>query len=570
MKSARTAIYVLALLAWILIGGGESLGQAKKKKQADPPKVDPRLAEQLASPRATVETFLGAMNDHRLDTASKCLDLSALDSITVAAKKNDLAIKLKRIIDRMARLNTEDLPDSSDQIDHYTLGDLLSDDLVDMDDIQDAQNLELTKDSNGIWRFSTRTVGLIDVMWRRWQAREKKAGFGDDSGTFRMWLEDRFPASMRKVHFLLPTYQWICLILVVFVGFAVDLFTRLFLQSATSLWLRYVKAEVDDKLKRGLWRPVGLLMQGCTWYWGTTLIDLPRMVLLILTVVVKFLTVFAALWTAFRLIDLLCNFLARKAADTETKFDDVLVPLLSKTLKTIACCVGLVMFADIFQLQWKAVLGGIGLGGMAVAFAAKDTLGNLFGSLTVLTDRPFEIGDWVITEGIEGTVEAVGIRSTRIRTFYNSLITVPNSRLTTAVVDNMGRRQFRRISVTLGLEFSTTPEQVDAFCEGVRELIRIHPTTRKDYFHVYFKNIGQSSLDIMLYCFLECPDWSVELEGKHQLFSNILKLAQELKIRFSFPTQTLHMLQESEPEAVPTWEDPLTTGRDAARGVVGK
>ena len=557
---------LLSLLACIAFQA-TAAAQDKGKKKAEPPKVDPRLAEQLASPRSTVETFLGAMNDTRLDVAVKCLDLSKLDTITRSSKKKELAVKLKRIIDRMARLDTEKIRDDGENIDHYILGDLLSDDLLALRDIQDAQNLELVKDTNGLWRFSARTVSKIDEMWGRWREREKKAGFGDESGTFGIWLEDRFPKQMRRTYFLLPTYQWICLVIAIFLGFVADLAVRLLLQSITAVWLKYMKAEVDDKIRQGLWRPVGLLVQGFTWYWGTQLIDLPRLVLLVLTVFVKFLTVVAAVWTAFRLIDLLSSFLAKKAARTETKFDDVLIPLLSKTLKTAACCIGLVLFADMFELQWKAVLGGIGLGGMAIAFAAKDTLGNLFGSLTVLTDRPFEIGDWVITEGIEGTVETVGIRSTRIRTFYNSLITVPNSRLTTAIVDNMGRRQYRRINVTLGVEFSTTPEQIEAMCEGIRELIRTHPDTRKDYFHVYFKNIGAASLDIMVYCFLECSDWGVELHGKHTLFADILRVAEELKVNFAFPTQTLHMFQEDDPPPPPQWDDPVAAGKDAASDV---
>ena len=115
---------------------------------------------------------------------------------------------------------------------------------------------------------------------------------------------------------------------------------------------------------------------------------------------------------------------------------------------------------------------------MALALASQDALGNVFGSFLVLIDRPFEIGDWIIFEDHEGMVESMGIRSTRIRTFYNSQVTVPNSKFTTAIVDNMGRREFRRLRTTLGLEYDSTPALITAFCEGVRELIRQHPNTR--------------------------------------------------------------------------------------------
>jgi MscS family membrane protein len=215
-------------------------------------------------------------------------------------------------------------------------------------------------------------------------------------------------------------------------------------------------------------------------------------------------------------------------------------------------------------------MGGLGLGGAALALASKDTVSNFFGSVTVLFDRPFEVGDWIITEGAEGTVEAVGFRSTRIRTFYNSLITLPNSLLTTSVVDNMGRRRFRRIKTTIGVQYDTTPEQLDAFCEGIRELIRRHPYTRKDYYHVYFNDFGTSSLDIMLYCFVACPDWAVELRERHRLLADIMRLANKLNVNFAFPTRTVHLFSETASEERLHLEQPTEAGQKMASEIVGR
>ena len=210
-------------------------------------------------------------------------------------------------------------------------------------------------------------------------------------------------------------------------------------------------------------------MQGVTWYFATKLIGLPEFVLEILLKGLRFFAVVAAVWTAFHIIDLLSRVALRQTAKTDTRFDDLLVPFISKLLKFLAACIGFVLFANAFDWEITALLGGLGIGGMALAFASQDTISNLFGSLTVLLDRPFEVGDWIVTDGVEGSVETVGIRSTRIRTGYNSLITLPNSRLATAAVDNYGCRQFRRLKTTLGVQYDTTFEQIEAFCEGVRE-----------------------------------------------------------------------------------------------------
>ena len=320
---------------------------------------------------------------------------------------------------------------------------------------------------------------------------------------------------------------------------------------------------------RKVWRPVGLLAQALVWYVGTTKIGLPDFALMILLVALKLFAVVAAIWTAFLLINLLAGYMLKQAAKTATKFDDLLIPLISRTLKTLSVCIGILMCAEAFNLPMTGLIGGLGLGGMALALASKDAVANLFGSVTVLVDRPFEVGDWIITGGVEGTVESVGFRSTRIRTFYNSQITLPNSLLTTATVDNMGRRRYRRIKTMLSLQYDTRPEQIDAFCEGIRELIRRHPYTRKDYYHVYFNAFSGSSLDILLYCFVECPDWSVELREKHRLYVDIVRLAETLGVSFAFPTRTLHMFNESTREAPPEITDAETAGRQSAARIAG-
>jgi MscS family membrane protein len=260
---------------------------------------------------------------------------------------------------------------------------------------------------------------------------------------------------------------------------------------------------------------------------------------------------------AYRLVDVLSNVLSRRAERSDTRFDDLLVPLVRKSLKVFVVAIGLVLVAETIGQDITALLAGLGLGGLALALAAQDTVRNLFGSLTILLDRPFQVGDWVVVGEVEGTVEEVCFRSTRIRTFYNSLITLPNANLISASVDNLGDRRYRRWKTILALTYDTPPEKIDAFCEGVRELIRSHPYSRKDYFHVYFNDFGGASLDILLYTFFETPDWATELRERHRLGVDILRLAGELGVEFAFSTQTVYLRNEE-------WSLPQTAGPDYA------
>ncbi len=390
----------------------------------------------------------------------------------------------------------------------------------------------------------------------------------------QQWLKNLFPQRLTRDGFLLPYYQWILLFVVIFLGMVADRLVRSWLNRILLRWLALVGLEVEEKAERDIWKPIGLLTMALIWYGGMVIIGLEPAVLAVLLVAVQFFAVVAAVWTGFRLIDLLAGFLLKKAKKTRTKFDDLLIPLVSRTLKVFVICVGVVSFAEAFHLPIAGLISGLGLGGLAVAFASKDTVANLFGSLTVLVDRPFEIGDWIVTGDVEGTVETVGMRSTRVRTFYNSLITIPNSNLTTAMVDNMGRRRYRRIKTMLSLQYDTPPATIEAFCEGVRELIRRHPYTRKDYYHVYLNQLSDSSLDVLLYCFVECPDWAVELRERQRLLLDILKLAGELGVSFAFPTRTLHLFRQHEQAAQSTppapVADPLLAGRKLAARVAGR
>ena len=219
--------------------------------------------------------------------------------------------------------------------------------------------------------------------------------------------------------------------------------------------------------------------------------------------------------------------------------------MVTKSLKVFVVVIGIVFVADNLNVDVSSLLAGLGLGGLAFALAAKDLLGNFFGSLTVLLDRPFHIGDWVVIGDVEGTVEEVGFRSTRIRTFYNSLITLPNALLTTTKIDNMGARRYRRMKSMLSLTYATTPEKIDAFCEGVRTLIQLHPYMRKDYYHVYFNEYGPASLDILVYVFWETPDWNTELRERHRFLVDILRLAKQLDVEFAYPTQTIFLKKDN-------------------------
>jgi len=386
-------------------------------------------------------------------------------------------------------------------------------------------------------------------------------------------LRTKIPSSL-KGGFLLEYWQWLGLLIIIFLGSIADKSLSWFLKLNISRWKKNhaTFSEIDETVLR----PLALMAMAVIWLIGLTLLRLPTLADNILLVAVKLLVSLSGVWSAFRVVDLLATLMMSRALQTSNKFDDLLVPMVNKTLKVFVIVIGIVFVADNLNVDVTSLLAGLGLGGLAFALAAKDLLGNFFGSLTVLLDRPFHIGDWVIIGDVEGSVEEVGFRSTRIRTFYNSLITLPNALLTTTKIDNMGARRYRRMKSMLSLTYDTPPEKIDAFCEGIRALIQLHPYMRKDYYQVYFNEYGATSLDILVYVFWETPDWNTELRERHRFLLDILRLAKQLDVEFAYPTQTLYLKQEGQKEpnnadafqTTMSEEDAFAMGRKEATAIV--
>jgi MscS family membrane protein len=193
-----------------------------------------------------------------------------------------------------------------------------------------------------------------------------------------------------------------------------------------------------------------------------------------------------------------------------------------------------------------SVIAGLGVGGLAVALAARDSLANLLGSMLIMIEKPFRVGHYVRVSGGEGTVEDVGFRSTRIRTSDNSLISIPNNSVVNATIENLSLRVMRRQRFIIQVTYDTSREKLEKLVAGVTRLIAEHPMANKANIYVRFHDFGESSLNILVYFYLETASYSEELEKREEILLSIMKLAEQLNIEFAFPTRTLMIEAASE------------------------
>ena len=520
---------------------------AEPEDAVEPAEVSPEVPPELSTPRMCYQTYIDAM--HRategemgaLEEARECFDLSEISQFIRKERGNEIAIYLGKILDYSPEINPQSLPNTSTAPPATLL-------------THSEGNITMARGEDGAWRFTSSTVAAIPEIFRGMelsgafeavemtgeQREDLSGGLVAQELGFRSWI----PASWKNRTFLLEDWQWVYLLLIVLIGLVIDRVIPILVAHSLRFWLRNTILKDRRELMFNTARPFGFLVMAAFWWFMLGRSGLEEGVLVVLLTAAKFMTAAGIVWCAYRAADIFSELVEHAAGRTESRMDDLLAPFVRKTLKVFVTVFGVVFIASNVDIDVTSLLAGLGIGGVAIALAAKDTVENLFGSITVLFDHPFQVGDWVVIGDVEGTVEELGFRSTRIRTFYNSLVTVPNAKLINANVDNMGARTYRRISTMISITYDTPPEKIEAFCEGIRELIRTHPYTRKDYFHVWLNQFSSSSLDVLLYCFLITPEWATELRERHRLFLDIIRLANDLGIEFAFPTQTIHMAED--------------------------
>lgn len=372
------------------------------------------------------------------------------------------------------------------------------------------------------------------------------------------WMRSWVPEGLTERVLFFEHWQWLGLaLLMIAAWFTHKLTVAIGSGILVRLLSRGEKLRHTAKELGAISRAVGWFTAAGTVYVLTPFLDLGSEGSRVFTVIAKMIASVGGLLLSFRLADLAGARLEDAASTTESKLDDQLAPMVRKSLKVLVTVAAFLFILDNLDVDIVSFLAGLGVVGIGVGLAAKDTFANLFGSITVFADRPFQVGDWVVMGGVEGTVEEIGFRCTRVRTFYNSVVSVPNSSLVDGPIDNLGARRYRRYKTMIGLRYETPAAKIEAFCAGVREIVKANDRMRQDYYLVHLNGFGASSLDILVYVFFEVPDWGDELQARQDFMLEIIRLAEDLGVGFAFPSQSLYL--EGTPEKpFPAQESPGT------------
>ena len=389
------------------------------------------------------------------------------------------------------------------------------------------------EDGTPIWKFSARTVRELPELW------EEYGYYG---------LEEYLPRSLFRYAppFYLQPWQWIGLLLL---AAAATVLGWLLSRVLRSTLLR-VPAELSRQLGRFAPAPIGLFLGVSLFNVGTKSLRLAVASQIFVNAAVNLVIAIALTWIAIRMADVLLETLRRNLLRRSgTGLATVALPTLRRIAKILIVIVAAILFLDTLGFNVTALVAGLGVGGLAVALAAQRTIENLIGGLTLYADQPIRVGDLCRFGGTVGTVEAIGLRSTRIRTFDRTVVSVPNAEFVNLHLDNLTRRDKMWFHPKLGLRYETTPDQIRYVLVEIRRMLYAHPRVVNEGARIRFTGFGDYSLNLEIFAYVLATKYAEFLEATEDLNLRIMEIVTAAGTGFAFPSQTTYLEQGTPPEA---------------------
>ncbi|HHT46394.1 MAG TPA: mechanosensitive ion channel family protein [Firmicutes bacterium] len=326
----------------------------------------------------------------------------------------------------------------------------------------------------------------------------------------------------------------------VFIFFLV--FRKIFVKYIFKIILKLTKrtkTDLDDNILLSFESPLGYFFLVLGLYFSLSILPLTAYQDMLLLELFRALIVILVTWGFYNFIGTFLFWeLGRKFG---IELDKILIPFLVKMLRLILVALALIIIADEWGYNISAFITGLGLGGLAISLAAKDALANIIGGIVILTEKPFSIGDWIYTPSVEGTVEDISFRSTRVRTFAQALVTVPNSTLAGESITNWTRMGKRRITFNLRVTLTTPKEKLKRCVQKIRDMLENHPEIHKETIFVRFDQFNESSLDIFLYFFTVTTIWGEFLRVKEDVNFKIMEILEQEGVSIAFPSRSVYL-----------------------------
>jgi MscS family membrane protein len=535
-REMKLLLLATALLAGVPIRGAAQL-PGMRPAPSDSARRDSLAADSAAranenvspqSPRVSLQHYLELTRAGEYATAAAYLDVP--DSLRGQAPT--LARQLKAVLDRHVWFDlttisplatgdtSDDLPRGVDQVATIPSGGVN----------QPVRLARTQTDTGAVWRFTRATVMRVP------------AWYGDLSGR---WAMEHLPdALLRPGPYELLWWQWLALPLLFAAAVMVGLLVSVIARALLGRVVARTRSDWDDALLERLATPftVFFTLTAATMLLPTLALYAPASAAVMRIIRAVLLADF--FWGLWRLVDVIAQMVRRSHWGLTASSAKSLVPLGSRVTKVIVLAMGAVALLSLLGYPVASLVAGLGLGGLAFALAAQKTVENLFGAFSIGVDQPFREGDFVKVEDFVGTVEAIGLRSTRFRTLDRTIVSLPNGKLADMRLESFAVRDRMRLATVIGLVYETTAAQMKEVLEGFERVLRSHPKIWPDAMVVRFANFGASSLDIEIMAWFQVPEWSDFQLARQEVLLQFMEVVEKAGSSFAFPTRTVHLVTQ--------------------------
>lgn len=504
--------------------------------------LDSLYQARTGSPRMVMMDFILGTRDWDGAGKARALRTLDLDNVPTQLRRTEGALMadyLKQTIDRIGFVYWQEIPDDPDRPlpyvhYHHPLGDIS----LAPSDVQDEDGGTVARQ----WRFSRDTLDALPALHAALERMPLAPGLTAPPPLSRYFAArqavlDRTGGLGARI-FGLEIWQWM--------GLAAYLLAMGALL-ALALWVARQMTRLPGPIASfagQLAAPLGLLAAALFFLDASERLGLTLRAFGPVSALSAILLILALAGLAYRIVSLVSEALMARATQTRAYTDEIVLSLAQGLLKLLVIVGAVVACADVAGLPYEGVLTGLGIGGVAVAFAARETVANIIGGAILLSDRPFRKGDLVEAAGTLAVIETVGLRSTRLRRLDDTLMIVPNAQLSDQVISNWGSRRRRKVQMRIGLTYDTPRDRLESFVTELMEVYTAQPDADADNITIGVKSLGPHSIDIELWGYFKVYSYAAQVAAEQALILDILTLAQKLEVRFAFPTQTVHLVRD--------------------------
>ena len=523
------------LLSLVAVGILATWAAQAQQEAASPPSAPaaaPTETHDDRVPAGAVRSYIDHCRTGDYERAASYLNLARVPAGERATAGPRLARQLKVVLDRKlwvdyATLSDEPagrvddgLPSELDRLGSFTTEDL--------GDVEIRLERVVSTDGERVWKIASSTVERIPRLYEAY-------GYGP--------LAEFLPEPLFAVRVLdMELWQWIGLLVLVLAAWILSWLIARILLTAIGPFARRTATELDDEILGLAASPLRLAIALGLVAAGQAGLGLAVPVQAFLLRLLQAMVVITVAWLAIRMVDLAAAVVAGRLERRDARSAVAVVPLGSRAVKVFLGAIALIVLLQNLGLNVGGLIAGLGVGGIALALAAQKTIENLFGGVSVIADQPVRVGDFCrFADGQVGTVEEIGLRSTRIRTLGRTLVSIPNADFSQRQLENFAARDRIHLHAVLGLLYETTPDQLRWVLAELRKLLLSHPRVLEDPARVRFVNFGAYSLDLELFAYIDTSDWNEFLKIREDLYLRFMDIVERSGTGFAFPSQTLYL-----------------------------